>query len=399
MKVLCIIPSYYPATQFGGPIQSVHLINSILKKNKINVDVLSLNAGLEQSSIITNKWYEYDGVRVKYFRYASLWRFAFSVSYFFSLLKYINNYDLIHINGIWNFPCVIGMILSHQFKKPYLISPRGALYKETVRARKKVVKNLMFNIFLKNYIKNAKAVHFTSELDFERFINFTRIDITPIIIPNGIDLKKIEKVFNKISNTYLSKNYLFFLGRLAPIKGIDILIKAFARILKQYPNQKLVIAGPDEENYILKIKKLIIDLKLEEKVILPGELNFEKKIEYLSNATMLILPSYSENFANVVIEAMACGCPVVISDKVGIYKEIADNNAGIIVKTDVESVEEGILKLLNDDKLRETISHNGKAMVEKFYDIDKVADEMIEAYERMQQKLYVAQESIPANRK
>jgi glycosyltransferase involved in cell wall biosynthesis len=142
----------------------------------------------------------------------------------------------------------------------------------------------------------------------------------------------------------------------------------------------LVIAGDDKSPYAQEVRKMVEEKKISNNIIFTGQVTGDDKWALYKNALMFALPSYSENFGMSVVEAMACGCPVVISDKVGIYKEIADNNAGIIVKTDVESVEEGILKLLNDEKLRETISHNGKAMVEKFYDIDKVAAQMIKQY-------------------
>ena len=92
--------------------------------------------------------------------------------------------------------------------------------------------------------------------------------------------------------------------------------------------------------------------KISDKIIFTGQVIGDDKWALYKNALMFVLPSYSENFGMSVVEAMACGCPVVISDKVGIYKEIKENNAGIIVHTNPKSIEEGINKLLNDEKIR-----------------------------------------------
>ena len=83
---------------------------------------------------------------------------------------------------------------------------------------------------------------------------------------------------------------------------------------------------------------------------------------------------------------MACECPVVISNKVGIYKKVEENNAGVIVETNPKSVEDGILRLLEDKEYRNIIASNGKAMVEKYYDINKVAEQFINVYERIKIK-------------
>lgn len=379
MKILHVIPSYYPAIKLGGPVQSVHLLNTYLVKKGLSVDVLTLNAGLNSDDIKVKTWYNVDGVRVKYFNFTNFFRFAVSLSFFRNYIKVIRNYDLIHFTGIWNFPIISGLILSHFFKKRFVISPRGALYLYTVQMRKSVIKKVIFNVILKYYLKKSEFIHFTSLIDQENFYQFTKLKTKSIIIPNGLDLTK----FNSIDESEFAqtkKEYLFFLGRIHPIKGIDILLKAFFNISTKYSGLILIISGPDEEGYLLKVQSQIEELGLKNRIILTGLLDFDSKIHYLKNAKMLILPSQSENFGNVVIEAMACGCPVVISDKVGISKEVDQNEAGIIVKTTVQSVEEGILKLLNDENLRKKIAANGKAMVEKYYDIEKVAEQMSEQY-------------------
>lgn len=428
-NLLHISPSYYPAFRFGGPIQSVHLLNKALVKKGVKVDVLTTNAGLAQeqrkkikdkskeilrtSSLDspdrsgqaaprrdrqgdTNGWVdsslldnadkaETSGLRVKYLDFVGYEHYNFSLQMVKEIWKVIDDYDLVHITAVWNFPVLAGALISIIKKKPYIISPRGTIYKETIELKSTSIKKIYFNLFAKQYINKASAIHFTTKDEQEKVTKYLGITAPSFVIPNGIDISSIA-LSAESKARIIDKKYILILGRIDKKKGFDILIPAFANIIKKFNDLILVIAGDDKSPYAQEVRKMVEEKKISNNIIFTGQVTGDDKWALYKNALMFVLPSYSENFGMSVVEAMACGCPVVISDKVGIYKEVVDNNAGIIVNTSVESVEEGILKLLNDEKLRETISHNGKAMVEKFYDIDKVADEMIEVYERIKIK-------------
>jgi glycosyltransferase involved in cell wall biosynthesis len=418
IKLLHISPSYYPAFRFGGPIQSVHLLNKALVKKGVKVDVLTTNAGLTQDQRKkikdkskekpfdsaqgdTNGWVDPSlldnadkaetsgpaksndnlaatSVRVKYLDFVGYEHYNFSLQMVKEIWKVIDDYDLVHITAVWNFPVLAGALISLIKKKPYIISPRGVLHQEALTSKSGLVKKLYFNLFAKHYLQKAAAIHYTSQIEKEKSEQILKHK-NSFVIPNGIDISSIA-LSGMGTAPVTDKKYLLILGRIDRIKGIDILIPAFANIVKKFNDLFLVIAGDDKSPYAKEVRKMVEEKKISNNIIFTGQVTGDDKWVLYKNALMFLLPSYSENFGMSVVEAMACGCPVVISDKIGIYKEIADNNAGIIVKTNVESVEEGILKLLNDDKLRETISLNGKSMVEKFYDIDKVAAQMIKQY-------------------
>ncbi|HCY77262.1 MAG TPA: hypothetical protein DHV28_15190 [Ignavibacteriales bacterium] len=394
MKILHIIPSYMPAFRFGGPIQSVHLLNKTLIKKGVEVDVLTTNAGLSQEQreqILRQaqddkeRWNDVDGVRVKYVSFIGYEHFNFSLTYVRELKNIIKNYDLVHITAIWNFPVLIGMLMGVLYNKPFIISPRGALYSETVKARKSTIKKIYFNALLKPLIKKSNSIHFTSELDRDRFFEYTKISKNYFIVPNGLELDRIFSVVKFSAEAtkfdlFTNNKYILFLGRINFIKGLDILIRAFSNLPAEFKEINLIIAGPDNEDYSYFLKKIISENNLKERVLFTGMLNFEEKICFLKHAELFVLPSYSENFGNVVIEAMACDCPVVISNKVGIYKEVDEYNAGIVVQTTEQSVTEGISKLLNNTELRKKTALKGKEMVKKYYDINKVADQMIKQY-------------------
>ncbi len=387
IKLLHISPSYYPAFRFGGPIQSVHLLNKALVKKGVIVDVVTTDAGqnvnykftrLQDYKIDKDGFYLIDAVRVKYFSFVGYEHYNFSLTLVKEIWRRIENYDLVHITAVWNFPVLVGAVISLIKKKPYIISPRGVFHQFAFTSRSNLIKKLYLYLIAKHYLKKAAGIHYTTQIEkeeSEQILNHKN----SFIIPNGIDLSAIEQSGKRIT-PITDKNYILILGRIDAIKGFDILIPAFAGICKNHNDLKLVIAGDDTVSYAQEVRKIIEVNRITDRVNFTGQVTGDDKWDLYKNALMFVLPSYSENFGMSVVEAMACGCPVVISDKVGIYKEVLENNAGIVVKTDPKSVEEGILRLLNDEKLRITITDNAKAMVEKYYNIDKVAEQMIGQY-------------------
>src|SRR3989338_6085622 len=120
-----------------------------------------------------------------------------------------------------------------------------------------------------------------------------------------------------------------------------------------------------------------------EKTLFTGMLMGEEKLSAYIDAEVFILPSYSENFGMTVVEAMACGVPVVISNKVGISDVIKENNAGLVVNLDANSLCNGIKSFLASRELVEKLTRNARNLVYKIYDIDVVAVKMINAYQEI----------------
>ena len=176
------------------------------------------------------------------------------------------------------------------------------------------------------------------------------------MVPNGIDLSEIDYKEDGLLNS--DKKYILSLGRISKKKGFNLLIPAFSKLIREY-DLNLVIAGPDNEGYKKEVEHIVKKENLEERIIFTGLIDDEKWSLY-KKALMFVLPSYSENFGMTVVEAMACETPVVVSDKVGIYKEVENAKAGIIVKTEVDSLYEGMKQIIENEKLRNNISENGR---------------------------------------
>lgn len=387
MKILHITPSYYPAFKYGGPIESVHLLNKTLVEKGITVDVFTTDAGTDKNnSVEINKWKTIDGVRVKYFKYFFYEHYTFSPSLLIAALKEVSNYDLVHITGVWNFPVLAGALACILNKKPFIISTRGALHKDAINIKSKFIKLVYFNLAARYYLNKASAIHYTTEDEKENV--FQKINNNSVIIPNGIDLRLYNNppIKGTFKNTYQilkDKKYILFLGRVHKQKGINFLIEAFKLISNEYNDLYLVIAGPDNVGYKKELEGLLTKNHVYEKILFTGILSGREKLAAYIDAKIFVLPSYFENFGMAVIEAMACKTPVLISSKVGIHKELSDNNAGIVVDLNTENLFNQIKVLLKDSELSNEIAENGQKLVEKRYDINQIASQTVECYQEL----------------
>ncbi|MBK9284688.1 MAG: glycosyltransferase [Sphingobacteriaceae bacterium] len=389
MKILHIISSYYPAIKFGGPINSVHELNKALVRKGHQVDVITTNAGIDKlQNVMLNQWYDLSRVRVMYKSFWGYEHFNFSFPFMISTFSIVKDYDIVHITGVWNFPILVGSICAFIFNKPFIISPRGSLYEETVNLKNSRIKKIYLKLFGGFFLKKAAAIHYTTIDECEKVEKFLNINKNRVIIHNGIDLNVIanmnnNKLFNDKFPKLKDKKYILSLGRVTKKKGFDLLIPAIKKVIENRNDLLLVIAGPDDEGYLSEVKNIIAENNLEQNVVFTGLLDGELKWLAYHNAELFVLPSYSENFGNTVVEAMACGIPVVLTNKVGISREIKLNEAGVIVDLNVGSLVKGIELIYEDKNLKRKMIENGRIMINKYFDIDYIATQMLASYDQI----------------
>ena len=391
MKILHIVSSYWPAFEFGGPIESVHQLNKWLIKKGADITVYTTNAGLKKNkNIILKKETVVNGVKVFYFPYYGYVHFTFSPVLCWTIRKNIKNFDLIHITGVWNFPVLAAAFWARFYKKPYIISSRGSLMKEPMEKKSLLIKKIFLFLFVRRDLKNASAVHFTVEAEKEEYMKASLPLKKAIIIPNGFDIIEFKKqlsqnFFRNKFNIGADKKVILFLSRLNWKKGLDTLIPAFAEVLKKESRTVLVLAGPDEKNYKKEIELKIVNCKLKigKDVIFTDMLIGEDKISAYRESDVFVLPSYSENFGMAVVEAMACGLPVIITKGVGISKEVEKAGAGIVIEKDKKQLTEAILKILENPQLGKKMGENGRKLVETEFSSEKVAEKWIEEYSNL----------------
>jgi glycosyltransferase involved in cell wall biosynthesis len=161
-------------------------------------------------------------------------------------------------------------------------------------------------------------------------------------------------------------------------KGLDRLISALAQV----PGVELVVAGNDEENYRSELEALAHREGVDARTHFIGPVYGPAKWELLRQAQLLTLPSYSENFAIVVLEAMAAGCPVVVTPEVGLATIVRDTNAGVVVEGTPERLASAINALLSDPDARRRMAEAGRRTVQERFSSDMIVREMEQLYQR-----------------
>jgi len=383
MKILHLI-GFYP--EIGGPFTVIIELLKKLSQIGINIKVLSpipKNYDKRKLNFINELPFNVEYIEEQLPRFIMP---SFSLKFIDKIKQ--EEVDLIHLAIPFDFYNIATFISN----KPYLISLHGAFMKEaySMRKFKKLKKDLYMNIIGKKILKKAKFIHLLTQEEKEHLLEFyPEFENKIRVIPNGLDLSQFEVNLNKydLIKKYpklKDKKIILFLSRINWIKGLDILIPAFANLYKEDNNYHLLIAGKDDgDGYENKIRKWVNEYGLTDAVTFTGLLTGKDKLIAFYGSDLFVLPSYSENFGVAVVEAMACGVPIIVSDKVGISREIEQYNAGTIVKTNVDDVYNGIRNVFyNLDKAKD-MALNAKKMVHNLYDINKVADEMIKMYKEV----------------
>lgn len=395
MKILHIVPTYYPASRYGGPIKSVHESNKWLVKRRAEVVVYTTNLdGKGTLNVQIGKPVDVDGVKVFYFP-VSFRPWQYSSWLHRALAKNAKDFDLIHITSVFLSASTLGAYHARKCGKPYIISPRGSLMAEPLKKSflKRLKKKIYLSLVEKRNLAGASTIHFTTEMEKKEYLKAGLPLKKAIVIPNGIDFNDIETLkhenvktsFRDKFNIQKDKKIVLFLSRLSWKKGLDTLIPAFAEVVKKEPKAVLVLAGPDEENYKKEIELKIVNCKLKigNEVIFTGMLLGDDKIVAYRESDVFVLPSYAENFGMAVVEAMAAGLPAIIAKGVGISDEVKKAGAGIVIEKDEKQLAEAILKILDNPDLAEKMGEAGRKLAETEFSGEKVAERWIEEYNNL----------------
>lgn len=266
-----------------------------------------------------------------------------------TLKKTIANADVIHIHGLWEDIQHHAATESKRIQKPYIFSPHGMLDPWSLK-QSAWKKKFYMGWRLKNDLNSASKIHCCSQIECD-LIKPLGLKPPSFVEPNGIDFNEFNplpepNLFRARHAQIADQRIVLFLSRIHHKKGLDLLIPAFSQAGLQ--DTLLILAGPCDKTYREKLDRMIEDNNLSNRVIFTGMLNGRERIEALCDADLFVLPSYQENFGIVVIESLAAGTPVLISDQVNIWNAIRDANVGYICETTVESLAKNLNHALNN---------------------------------------------------
>ena len=386
MKINLIIPSFYPAVTYGGPIFStLNTSKELAKLDDIEVYVSTTNANMTSKlDIETSKDIELEkNLYAKYYNETIINKF--SIPLIFGISKDIQKSDAVHIQSVFSLSTPVSLYFAKKNNKPTLLSPRGQ-FGGWCLENGSGLKGKWLKYFIEPFAKYV-TWHATAQQEKDEILSIfpnAKVDI----IPNGIYVDEFKK-FNKLDkNKYIRKfigkevenidKIIVSMGRVQKKKGFDILVDSFVEVLKKYPDSYLLIAGPDEGEKG-NIENQIMKLDLKNRVFLIGNVGNQEKIDFLANADLFVLPSHNENFGNVYLESLATGTPIVASFGTP-WSEVEEYDCGKWVENSIEETSKAMIEIL--DKNRETMRVNSLNLASK-YDWSSVALQFKKLFDRM----------------
>jgi glycosyltransferase involved in cell wall biosynthesis len=213
--------------------------------------------------------------------------------------------DVIHNHGLWMMPNVYpGWVCRENSDCGLVVSPRGTLSAWALHLNA-IRKRIFWALIQGPALRNVACFHATAPSEYEsiRAMGFTQ----PVcIVPNGIDVPLLNRP------PLEGRRRLLFLGRIHPIKGIDVLLKAWAAVEGRFADWELHLAGPDSAGYLAELRTLAATLGVR-RVVFRGPLYGADKLEAYREASLFVLPTHSENFGMSVAEALAAGTPAIVT--------------------------------------------------------------------------------------
>jgi len=373
MKVIQVTPKYYPV--LGGVEEVVKQYSERLASRGHQVEVFTGNSA-SPSLCELSADEQVNGVRVIRSRtfhtpidalspvpaiVPKLWR---SVA------------DIYHLHANKYFTTDAAALICRLKGRPFVFSPHAGTFGNTLLG-------VLHNNTIGRWALSARVVICVSEYERSLIAN-SGIPVRRLeVIPNGVDTSAFAQPtsFNFFGSLGLAgRPAVFYLGRLSAHKGLDTLFEAARKIIDRDNDPVFVLAGPDG-GVRKQLQRRMEKYGLQGRIVLAGKITEEEKISALQNAAVFCLPSFSEAFGIVVVEAMAAGCPVVVSDVMALPEIVTHKQTGLLFRAgDVNLLFEQIQYLLDNKEERLRLSGNARKMVKSKYDWEGILDRLEEVY-------------------
>jgi glycosyltransferase involved in cell wall biosynthesis len=320
-----------------------------------------------------------DGVEVYYFPSTfgprSVWDSRVLVR---KLKQNVRQYDIVYVSAVWQWLGYETTKICQTFRVPCVFGVHGSLDSRLL-GRHRFRKRLYWWLVLQRTLGRATAIHFTTE--YER-LESLETAVTSFVVPNGLDLDEFSRVDSSVAvrlkyGIPANAPLVLSVGRIDPKKKLDLLISALSQNKEVY----LVIVGPDDSPLARRYKQLSHKLRVDSRVIWTGYKAGKDLVEIYSAADAFALLSEDENFGMTVVEAMACGTPVLVSPYVGVWHEVKDADVGMAVDLDSQEVAQALLSLVHEPWIWKKRGQNARRVVQERFSIEKVADLMGRAFE------------------
>lgn len=378
MRVIHVSPYFAPAFCYGGPPRSILGLCQGLTHAGVDVEVFTTTANGADQLPADPDGHDYDGVRARYFPLGFPRRYWRSPGLERAVSEAARHADFVHVHGLWNFTGWSGVRAARAAGVPYAISPRGML-QGPARARHRALKDVAFAAIERANLRGAAFLHATSAEEAGGLGDFGP---PVVLVANGVtpedatpaDMARVRRE----ADIPDAAPVVLFLGRLHPIKRLDLLADAFLRVRRTMPDAYLVLAGPDEGGH-----RRLVEAQLQsaaDRVRFVGPVVGADKAAWLASSAVLVQCSDSESFGMSVAEALAAGTPAVVTDR-GSWRDLEASGCGLVVAHSADALAAALERMLRNPAEASAMGARGRAWVAGRLGWDEVGREMARAYE------------------
>jgi glycosyltransferase involved in cell wall biosynthesis len=389
MRYLHVIHSLDPRS--GGPAEGVKQLSSAARRLKHDVEIVTF----EQPEKSLEAGYD---CPIHYAGPTYL-KYGYAPGFTDWLRKNASRFSAVVVNGIWQYHSFSTWRVLRGSSIPYFVYTHGML--DPWFRRQYPLKHLKKTLYWPwaeyRVLRDARAVLFTSEEEKKQARDsFTLYRANEIVVNYGVpvptgDSEAQREAFLTQFPQLRGRRILLFLGRLHAKKGCDLLIDAFSQVAHHDPALRLVMAGPDTVALGSNLRQQAERAGVRDAVVWPGMLTGDMKVGALRAAEAFVLPSHQENFGLAVAEALSCSVPVLISNKVNIWREVVEDHAGLVSDDSLT----GTVRLLKDwlamsQAGRERIARNAYTCFHSRFHIDSAARSLLTTLEQNAQRRQAA---------
>lgn len=379
MKILHVIPAVGP--YYGGPSVAIRGMAEGAARAGAEVEVVTTDAnGPRSLDVPIGSPSRESGVTYRYFRRTLPGEWKFSLPLTRWLFEHLAQYDLVHVHALFSYTTIPGCRFAANAKVPYLLRPLGTLahWSLGLHAWKKWP---YYRLVERHHLRHAAAIHATSEAEAVE-IRALGVAATVRVVPLGvtIDAEAPEPRARRQDGSV----HLLFLSRIDPKKGLPLIFQAMAVAGNGLAGSLLLtVAGDGPKEYRAALSRMVHELGLTSRVNFVGFVSGAPKRELFRASDIFVLPSHDENFGIAVVEALAAGLPVIVSEQVAVAPEVAAAGAGLVVPLDAAALAAAITALALDPASRNVAAANAWALARKRYSWNRSSDELVRLYREL----------------
>ncbi|NUQ81794.1 MAG: glycosyltransferase [Bacteroidetes bacterium] len=372
MKILHITPSYKPAYLYGGPTVSVSLLAENQVKVGHQVTILTTTANGPADFPPSPNGETLDGVTVYRFPRWTGDHTHFSPRLLLWMIRNHQSFDVIHVHSWWNLVVLPVVLWFRLTSRTFVFSPRGMFSGYTVRSGLR----MRFQKGLASFLLKTARLHATSQTEAQDLL--TTVPEGPLfILPNFIPLP--APGLQRVPPTDGSETIrLIFYSRIHDKKGLELTFRCLAAC-SRLP-WHLSVAGSGEPSYVESLKKLAESLGLSSRIDWVGFVEGDERFRLLQQADLFILLSKNENFGNAVIESLAMGVPVLVSDQVGAGEWVLARKWGWVVPLDEKQIISQMEEILASPDVLHSIGSTARLDVHQFYNDGTLIQSYLDHY-------------------